>query len=80
VVPSAGDFRKASVEAGRTVETLAFVDRGWIRPRSFATPRSPGSGRPGRIRTRPGLAQALPQESSPLMSTLRADELKARAA
>ena len=81
MVPNAGNFRKANVEAGRTAETLVFADRGGIRPRFFATPRSLGPGSPGAIRTRPGLAPALPQASSPRMSTLHcADELRARAA
>lgn len=78
MVPSAERFRKASVEAGRTVETLAFADRGRIRPRSFATPRSLAPGRPGGIRTRRRHAPVLQQESNFRMIILRyADDLKA---
>src|SRR5687767_12222366 len=38
VVLSAEDFRKANVEASRTVEILAFVDREQIPPQFFASP------------------------------------------
>ena len=47
VVLSAEDFRKANVEASKTVEILAFVDRERIPPQFFETPYYLAPGKRG---------------------------------